>query len=224
MKFCLRYPHGDRVCPSTRHLGFTSLDALLVSQPSAFTYKSRLQLGLKLASSVLQLHSSEWLPRSWNAHDIVFFTTPDTGEVNISNPIVRKPKTCDLNRATGSPSPQVNYDPTLVSLGMVLIELHYGRRLEACGQSVESQIRQGRLSALGDYDCYDESARFAQAYQLVEELYEDAGFAYAEAVRRCIRGIDHHESSLDKDGYKEKAYSDIMCPLKTSWERFAIGR
>ena len=97
--------------------------ALLKHQPPSREFRSK--LSLKLASSVMQLHSTEWLPNTWSSENIYFLETPGNG-FNITDPLVQ--------RSFGSPC-QTHYeerngvqsikrsDPCLFMLGIVLIEL-----------------------------------------------------------------------------------------------------
>lgn len=173
------------------------------------TTKQRLGLSVKLASSVLQLHSSGWLADDWGRNDLLFFDLD--GVVVVDNPMVRWMDHRAAMSTERCGRSVVKYDPSLVSLGIVLIELHYGMRLEECsGPGVRDK------SEVSGAD----QTRHDIAWNLVDFIYEDAGYFYAEAVRRCVRGLDHRESSLEKEGFKREVFWKVLCPLETNLRHF----
>ncbi|KAI5797812.1 hypothetical protein EDC01DRAFT_40144 [Geopyxis carbonaria] len=174
-----------------------------------FTTRQRLDLSVKLASSVIQLHSSGWLAEYWGRKDVQFFKT-DEGFV-IDSPIVCWGKHDIDVSGVKSDKSVVQCDQSLLSLGIVLIELHYGRFLENCVElSVQNKGKQAEEN-INQHDV---------AWNLVDSLYDDAGSLYSDAVRRCIRGIDHRESSLEKQGFKQEVFRMILGPLETNLQRF----
>lgn len=95
--------------------------------------KPRSKLGLKLASMVLQLYKTPWLRDDWGKEDVLFVQQGD-GEVLIDRPFLKPRFTLPLlqeeqiRAAAGTLNMHV---PTLFALGVVLIELHLGKPIEA---------------------------------------------------------------------------------------------
>ena len=64
------------------------------------------------------------------------------------------------------------------------------------------------------------NARKYIALSLIDKVYEDAGENYGDSVRRCIGGLDHKETKLDNDGFKNEAYLKVLQPLEKDLEHF----
>jgi hypothetical protein len=125
--------------------GTVSLETLFTRvQFPAPTNKERLILGVKLASSVIQLHNTDWLNERWGRSDIMFFRDPD----NYDKPMLEKPlvRRCFGASSEEGSAPQalgsrvVRCNRTLFSLGVILLEIWYWNRLESlCGGVDESK-------------------------------------------------------------------------------------
>jgi hypothetical protein len=120
-----------------------SLEELLVHE--AIDKRDRLRLGVLLASGVIQLHTTGWLNKRWTKCDINFFLKDDVRRRAkngswYSEPVVEKPFLCrDFGCAHGSwgsssqqakptsTQPLVQYDASIFSLGIVLVELWFGK-------------------------------------------------------------------------------------------------
>lgn len=173
------------------------------------TTKQRLGLSVKLASSVMQLHSSGWLADDWGRNDVLFF---EQGEVvAVDCPMVRWVDHRVAMSTEGCRGSVVKCNQSLLSLGIVLIELHYGTHLEECsGPGVR-----GKFEVPGG-----DGTRHDIAWNLVDSLYDDAGCLYGDAVRRCVRGLDHRESSFENEGFKQEVFWKVLCPLEANLRRF----
>ncbi|KAF8539036.1 hypothetical protein BDD12DRAFT_839770 [Trichophaea hybrida] len=202
-----------------------SLDSLLQSKELAL--RDRLKLGVVLCSAVMQLHSTEWLGESWGKQDIFFPQTGVTartveGEiVVISKPVLDNPLVRRTFGATNRPSsaqqtaptsrsPLVHYDKSLFSLGIVLVELWYGKRLE----DLQSSHQANQLHDHLDY---------YTANQRIEEIETKAGPMYGAAIRRCIRGLDCTTQSLENERFKEQVQEQVMSQLELNWSRYDDG-
>lgn len=198
-----------------------SLESLL-TRPGALKKKDRLILGVQLASTVMQLHATEWLDETWGKKDILFHPEPDqekgSGERDI-NPMIRKPF---IRRIFTLPGPgslpsQIGQEPTklilmpqnqsLFSLGVVLVELWFGRRLE------DLRIEE-------DGDGIGGMTEYVTAWRLIREISEEAGEKYGDAVRRCIIGLDHRNASLETDDFKNEVHMKVVSPLVENLESF----
>lgn len=214
--------------PASELTGVLSLESLL-TQPGVLTKKDRLILGVQLASTVMQLHTTEWLSENWGKKDILFHQEITRGKgggvVNIS-PVIRKPLVRRVFAPPGPPSlsPQSTQASTksifmpqnqsLYSLGIVLMELWYGQRLEDLRIGTDG-IGIGDVTDMTDY---------MTARRLIGAIPEDAGEKYGDAVRRCINGLDHRSSSLEKDDFKNEVHMKVVSPLVENLESFcAMG-
>lgn len=190
----------------------------ILDQPSR---ESRLVLGLKLMSSVLQLNTTQWLTETWEAKDILFpeVSLQVAGRCHqrniLSHPFVHQNFSSCITAASDEyPNTQqqqarqaksvmgCNY--SLYALGIVLLEIWHWQTFSSLYNSSAS-----RLSAL------------EFSYHLSETLFEEAGYEYAMAVRRCIRGFEMRETDLENDSFRRKVYQDVLGLLEENLRRFS---
>ena len=187
--------------------------------------ESRLVLGLKLVSSVLQLNTTQWLTETWEAKDILFpEADPRVADkyhrYNIlSRPFVHQnfSSSSSSTSSTGSSIdyPDFQHKPanqakavmgcnhSLYSLGIVLLEIWHWQTFSSLYASASG------LSEL------------LFSYHLSDTLFEEAGHEYAMAVRRCIRGFEMRETDLEHDSFRRKVYQDILGLLGDNLRRFS---
>ena len=168
--------------------------------------RERLKLAVKLASSVLQFHTSGWLQERWDKKDI-FLVQQDSSQPSLDTPVIH-------HNFTLEPSPEAPTEPSiffynlsLFSLGVVLIELWFWEHVESF---------QANIPQLQDPD----TAIFTTALRLVDTLNEAAGAKYSGSVRRCIRGLDHAEPRLENKEFKNKVYFKVLQPLEDHLKEF----
>jgi len=197
--------------PGTRPAQTVSLGEMLSTWPKP-PKKEILKLSLNLASSVLQLHETEWLRERWTKQDIFFIREPlgagGRQNIDLSHPVVHQAFTAPV-----PPTPQdlaesllVRCNKSLVCLGIVLIELCYWKDLHS--------LHNGNSGNQGA------SAEHAIAARMIDQLYDEAGFNYGESVRRCITGLDLRETQLECDEFKKEAYHKIVQPLEMDLMKF----
>ena len=177
--------------------------------------RERLKLGMRLASSVLQLHRTEWLQERWGKQDIYLV---QGGPSQSRSPSLETPVVCQAF-ASEPPVPEVSAEShiircnlSLFSLGIVLIELWFWRSVE----SFEADEPQAYCGPWGTSD----TARYVTSQRLIDKLYGDAGDNYGDTVRRCIIGLDHKETQLENDGFKNEVYLKVLQPLEKHLELF----
>ena len=171
--------------------------------------RERLKLGVKLASSVLQFHRTEWLQERWGKQDIYLVQGDicQSSSPSLKTPVVRQAFTPDPPVSEVSiESHVIRCNLSLFSLGIVLIELWFWK-------SVESFQPDGMQASCGAPWVTSDTARFLTAQRLIDKLYEDAGDNYGDIVRRCILGLDHKETRLENDGFKNEVYLKVLQPL-----------
>ena len=167
--------------------------------------KERLILGVKLASSVMQLHGTEWLREQWGKHDIFFVQeeSDDRRAPVLATPLVHRAFISDGPIHQGSTESRVIWcNRSLFSLGIILAELWFWKSLE----SFQAQFgTEGGTAGMVEY---------CTAVRLIDDLYLDAGGTYGDIVRRCIAGLDHRETQLEKDQFKNEVYLKVLLPLE----------
>lgn len=145
-----------------------------------FARRSRLQLAVTLASSVLQLHETSWLNEDWGKDDILFITR--SGKTGYDDPFLSQGD--QVSQSLGKCIPismrRIIRNRALYALGVSLIELWYGKSLSKLQHPDDGPLGTGNAQA-------DAMTEWNTADRIVDELYSDAGGKYADAVRRCIR-------------------------------------
>ncbi|KAL8656991.1 MAG: hypothetical protein Q9226_002362 [Calogaya cf. arnoldii] len=189
----------------------TSLQDLLEAsrQPGddRLSRKERLQIAVVLASSVLQLDGTSWLKSGWSSSDI-YFHQDNSQPLGAAEP-------CRLPYLSWQPCcddimPQVgrlhlnNYmirNDTLLALGLVLVELCFGRTLtEMCKPE--------------DLDGDETATKSRTATRLHRCVDAEMGPNYADVVRRCLyQTFDVQELSLDIEEVQQKVLDGVVAPL-----------
>jgi hypothetical protein len=191
--------------------------------------RDRLRLAVQLASGVMQLHATGWLDESWGKRDIRFFLRDDLQRraadgnwyhVHVADkPFLRRnfgQALLGTSSQSATPaaigSPLVQYDRSLFSLGIVLVELWFGKRLEDLPeypQALES-----------DSGSNKDNLEYQTANQLLDTINCQEGPIYSTAVRRCIRGLDCHATSLEQDELKNQAHAEVVSELERHWKAY----
>jgi hypothetical protein len=175
-----------------------SLHSLLTRESSLVGRYDRLLLGVKLASSVIQLYNTGWITEDWDSRSIPFLDGGDG--VRIDTPLVRSSFRGDSSDRAKPGLRRRNR--SLFSLGIALLELWYATPMEVL-----------REKAAQEFDEPDISVSEA-AEQFIEWLYRDAGRRYADAVRRCVLCLDHRDTDFGSDEFKEEFRQHILLPLE----------
>lgn len=185
--------------------------------------KYQLQLAVRLASSILQLHSTGWLNEEWDSSDILFLED-STGQLLLDSPIVgsriqRRFYSGAASRKQHSSTIPVwcTTNHTLLSLGIVLLELWHGRSFG----EYEEEARINPAGVMGQQiQGYPPASRkIYLACYMAKMLKDNAGSDFESAVRGRVKELDVSENSLDNSGYMEAVYTKIACPLKQALEK-----
>lgn len=169
------------------------------------TKKQRLQIAVILASTTLQLQDTEWLKSQWGKKDILFHNGL------AEQPYISKvfPKESfeseQLEDAMTSVSPIRN--ETMFNLGVLLLELSYGKSLD-------------HFKSEDDPPIFTE---YFIARRLVETLADEEASGYVDAVRACIHcdfGAKSKVPSLDNDVFRQAVYDDVVVPLEDEWKHW----
>jgi hypothetical protein len=104
-----------------------ALDGKETQRIGRLPLRERLNLGSLLANAVLQHHDLPWLPEYWSSSDVVLQLSSVGGQTRIQ-PYFKAAFTDPTSLGRKESSGILN--PTLFSLGIVLIELGYDKSLE----------------------------------------------------------------------------------------------
>jgi hypothetical protein len=204
-----------------------SLQELL--RQNVLTLGTRLELGVQLASAVVQLHGTEWLGESWTSEQIFFFVRQDVQRrapdgTWFRDPIIDKPfvrrafggsKRLSQPLQTSKLDQVADYDKCLFSLGIVLIELWFGRCFPDLKSSPDMQSSSNL--ATGDHGDY------MAARHWTGKLTAESGESYLLAVMRCL-GMSRPESSryarrsLEDLTYKIEVHETVVKTLEENYQ------
>ncbi|KAH8890591.1 hypothetical protein GQ53DRAFT_650168 [Thozetella sp. PMI_491] len=195
---------GNRTGPmlSLRDL----LESLEDNPISPFPYLDRLRLAVILSYSVLQLHSTPWLPNMLTSRDI-FFAKHD-GYPIFESPFILKDPQRDLGP---SPPPKTPFmrNPALLSLGVLLVELIQGKTVDALRTPHERDMESTSSSLLVD---------FVTVQRLLPRI-QMASSNYGTAVMQCTDGDFHrHDDALEDEDIREQIYSGVVALLEKDLE------
>jgi hypothetical protein len=192
--------------------------------------KERLILAVQLAASLLQLYSTLWLSNRWSKRDISFLKTAlfankvsNTGQpqrpVNVSKPFVSQrlvaPTALQQSGPTSTASPR-HSNPTLLDLGIILLELYFGQNIEQ-KRHLEDMSPDGQPHSNTDLNT---------ARNWLDESFQlNMSARYWSATKHCIdiytfdpmpKNVDLHDV-----GFREAVYQKVVLPLEEElreWE------
>ncbi|ORY13201.1 hypothetical protein BCR34DRAFT_623972 [Clohesyomyces aquaticus] len=190
------------------------------SEPPWATYSlketqlDKLRIAVDLASSVLQLYKTPWLEERM-AHDSIFFIHRPGVSLYDHPYVCRKfaPQIGSSGTSTSSVTTapcRVIRNQTLFTLGLLLIELWYGKCIEELCEPCDLMC-QGTPGV-----------EWCTAERLVENDIEfEAGICYSEAVRRCIRcDFDRKDLDLNEESFQEVVYDRVVASLERTLQQF----
>lgn len=179
----------------------------------------RLALGTKLAFTLLQLQFTPWMEPTWSSYDIQLLQKDQTAvqiqHALISLTFARVGRSSSDSAVSLKPrAASDTRNPAILALGLVLIELWYGKPLVEVDQPNAQQTPSATAVDL-----------FHIATRLLDKVYLDAGEWYGDAVRRCIYcEFDQRNPSLDHDDMIEAVHRGVCEPLEDVLEAFCGGK
>ncbi|KAK1764491.1 hypothetical protein QBC33DRAFT_613156 [Phialemonium atrogriseum] len=199
---------------TTDTFSFKTLDQVLrgevLPQPKRV---ERYTLALTVASSFLQLLDSGWLPNSFNKTNILFVADAD-------NPTMFLLDQPHINRVFDNPLENADmtsaergsrYNDSLDRLGIMLLELCFGKTLEE--QPCRKEWRAGENEK--EKEVFDVGA--AREWQC--HVNGEAGPDYAEAVGWCLGG----NRAAPPDRWRQDMLRNVVQPLKRSCDYLTNG-
>ncbi|KAL8944441.1 MAG: hypothetical protein Q9211_000583 [Gyalolechia sp. 1 TL-2023] len=190
------------------------LDASRHPEDDSLSRKERLQIAVVLASSVLQLDGTSWLKAGWSSGDIYFHhgNSQPLGAAEVDRlPYLSWQPCCDNTMPVLGRLHLKNHmirNDTLLALGLVLVELCFGRTL--------TEMRKPE-----DLDSEGTTAKLSTATRLHSRVYTEMGPLYGDVVRRCLfQTFDVRELSLDIEEVQQKVLDDVVAPLVEGLNNF----
>ena len=200
----------------------TSLDQLLDPAEQGplqnlLYQRQRLNIAAILASSFLQLDQTSWLKSQWKSSDI-YFHYRDEDAVLTSRPTFPPPHVAwRLSDSNSEPDHAVQSPPTraqqarsetLLTLGLALVELCFGRTLE-------------KMQIPKDVGQNENLTRRNTAIRKLDEVYIKSGDRYGDVVQRCLYCLfDVRDASLDNEKFEQDVFDKVVIPLIEDIEAF----
>lgn len=171
---------------------------------------TKCRIALTLASSTLQLHGTPWLPDGLSKDDVAFLQHDE--KVLVDHPFV--PKSMYLEGSSNPASTSIDRgnrfglnvrNEAVFALGVLLIELCLGSPIEDLRQSSIEPLH-GNQGFVMDFRSLD---------RLIDDVKEEAGLRYSDAVRRCIYcDFDQRKASLEDDNFHRAFYNGVVSTLE----------
>jgi len=187
------------------HVPEVSLHTLLSATPH-YPPAAKRKMAIIFANTILQLHESSWLRERWNKGHITFFYK-SVDEPDLSHPYlsalfddgcVSDAEVPDMNRFHRSPS--------ILTLGILLIEVHTGRPIEFF--RMPRDLTNGRKVNV--------NTDWTTAGRVVN-LLDDCSGAYRGAIKACLDTPwvpSGQRISLEDADTRNDFINDVLQPLK----------
>ncbi|KAI1204104.1 uncharacterized protein F4807DRAFT_448951 [Annulohypoxylon truncatum] len=176
--------------------------------------RQRYALSLTLASSFLQLLDTPWLPASWRKSDIVFINDEKSPSMFLLDQPYLKREFTISSRSKSSQQQQplmigdipINGDnirryESFELIGIVLLELCFGQLLE------EHPVR--KQWPAGDNELEKYKFDVVAARQWANEVNEEAGTDFDEAIRWCFEGC----RNIPPENWRQEMFQHVVHPL-----------
>ena len=199
-----------------------SLEDLFTSAPNRLARGFRIELAVQMATAILQLCMTPWLPTAWSWKEFSMTGFPGDDLTPSALYIAHQFQTqskADSQRQKMDPRKQISMavtpgEPVLTRLGFALVELAFGQRLSAMA---------GSASNAQAFDPYYQDLAIAGALVQSGQLLHEEGRRYHEAVMNCLK----QEIRMDGHGWKTLRLHDpsfhtdaadsILRPLVDLW-------
>ncbi|ERF73184.1 hypothetical protein EPUS_03025 [Endocarpon pusillum Z07020] len=188
--------------------------------PPLLKPKVRLKLASAMALSYPQLQSTPWSHSGLDKSDIIFMclNRPDA-TIDLTAPHISQNFTSRSAPKASSTSTAVSDSSTALSMALAFIKQSRGEGLFALGKLLVELAFNSPLENLFEDEDKDhgkvfEFTEYLAAKCLLSEIYEEHGYLYGEAVRRCIEGVDVREKAVENPDFRRVFLRDIFQPLQ----------
>lgn len=176
-----------------------SLANLLSQSPRTISKRDALFLAVNLASSLLQLHATPWLPENW-CNQSIYFVQPEKVQQTYVISGIGHYSTSQDNHAN------FGLNPYLVELGIVLLEL--SERKLFC-----EWTKDNNTASLPD----NVMEKAALAWEWFMQIYENMSTEYAIVVQLCLKSSFipvQPTNTLADPAFRQAVYRDIVYRLE----------
>lgn len=203
---------------------FKSLEDLLrkettkIETPvSTFEGKDKLILSFVLATSLLHLHSSHWLKKTWKNENICFLVDSKNGGVlNLRRPYLTSECTPVALAQDAEPLYHFHRYPNILALGIMLLEIARGTRL--ADEVEESELQDGRYAT--------SKTNGLVALRVFDEWVKDSERSISKiipsglrsAIRACLEPakIPATNPPPSEEQIRQYIFANILAPLGTA--------
>ena len=186
-----------------------SLDDVLTrasSERRVISMEDRLRTASILATGVLHLHTSSWLPHAWSSKDVYFFDMKNCSEsYALGEPYLQTQLDHNVPRRTISESDgPADSSSVLLSLGLVLIELAFSTPWR------QLQLREDITKDLSNMEKFN-----LNLMHLSETVSRELGMNYAKVVQTCLFQDSGAQEThgLGKAKLDENVFGDVVREL-----------
>ena len=167
------------------------------------TRRQRYSIALLLASSVAQLQFTPWLRTGLTKEDVFFFPCEDDDcSIPYHEPFIRQGFPLHYPATSNTEANDCNF----YSLGILLLELCFGQRLE------DHPLRKRHLAGAGEAkQAFDLMA----ALKWSQSVGDEGGDDYASAAKWCFTGANNANQS-----WRGEIIKNVIRPLEMCQEHF----
>ncbi|KKZ64445.1 hypothetical protein EMCG_09580 [[Emmonsia] crescens] len=183
-------------------------------QVKPLTRKERFKLAVAVSTSVVQFDDTPWLRQPWGTDDVHFLIKPSSSmsEQAYLSTVFSHSSHIPTNGQNRTRFPPLIRNKALFTLGIVLIELAFGKPLEDLRTDKDVEESCGMSDLVDTFT----------VKRLLEGVEDEAGYDYSEAVRRCIEcPFDGKEARFTNESFQEAVHDWIIEPLKVSLKNFS---
>lgn len=167
----------------------------------------RFKIALAVASSHLQLRSTPWVSKQWEAADIHFpMSSNEKATIVFEKPFVSADFNSTLTTEERSPK---NGNKSFARLGIMLLELLFRTCLE------DHDLWQ----EFGSHNKANAIFRLMVARQWADEVEDEAGPEFSAAIMWCL---NESPKSLDGDGWRQDLADRVVLPIQRCCEWIKI--
>jgi hypothetical protein len=187
----------------------------------AFQTLQLLTLAHTLAMTVLQYHSTSWLPRNWGLQDVCYFSEPgQSPEDDISKTLQ------SLHLSTQFPT-QTPTSPSQLAEDVSNLNYLYGIRnltLAKLGVALVEIGQQKEIGSLGSNSASHEVIISARKILLEgPSSLAMLGPRYFKIAQKCIQCDFSCGDNLEGDNLRSAVYTEVVCGLESmikDWKHF----
>ncbi|KAF3312586.1 hypothetical protein TWF173_007007 [Orbilia oligospora] len=184
---------------------YGSLLEYLLSSRNTLLIPQRMELAHTLAISLLRLHSSSWIRRSWSSKDVMLFLPSDASAaerrwspyVSAAFNDLRDIQEIAQAENQDEPGYKLSY---VVSLGIIFLEIGLSRSLR--GEQEDT------FNGDPHFDAYMRACGEVKIHSVSGSM----GPTYDRVVETCIKWMDSDE--LDDKAVQQKFYEDVVLGLE----------